>query len=197
MMKYRAAALFGGAVVASACLTQSMRSVAPPPPNAALRARGGRPALHDARSTYGALCRSVVDTGDRAGADVASPLTRDARRTAATPPLVAAPSDVAARAEADAAPPAPTSAPAAAAAVDVDYTPASTTMRIARGRFETIVHEQTKESQVLNAVRRAPTRAKQLDLLLQWRAESRRQIEDNDAAEQRRANRDLELKVSR
>ena len=59
------------------------------------------------------------------------------------------------------------------------------------------VHEQTKESQVLNAVRRAPTRAKQLDLLLQWRAESRRQIEDNDAAEQRRANRDLELKVSR
>ena len=174
MMKYRAAALFGGAVVASACLTQSMRSVAPPPPNAALRARGGRPALHDARSTYGALCRSVVDTGDRAGADVASPLTRDARRTAATPPLVAA-RDVAARAEADAAPPAPTSAPAAAAAVDVDYTPASTTMRIARGRFETIVHEQTKESQVLNAVRRAPTRAKQLDLLLQWRAESRRQ----------------------
>ena len=195
MMKYRAAALFGGAVVASACLTQSMRSVAPPPPNAALRARGGRPALHDARSTYGALCRSVVDTGDRAGADVASPLTRDARRTAATPPLVQR--DVAARAEADAAPPAPTSAPAAAAAVDVDYTPASTTMRIARGRFETIVHEQTKESQVLNAVRRAPTRAKQLDLLLQWRAESRRQIEDNDAAEQRRANRDLELKVSR
>lgn len=176
-MKYRAAALFGGAVVASACLTQSMRSVAPPPPNAALRARGGRPALHDARSTYG-TCRSVVDTGDRAGADVASPLTRDARRTAATPPLVAAPTvqrDVAARAEADAAPPAPTSAPAAAAAVDVDYTPASTTMRIARGRFETIVHEQTKESQVLNAVRRAPTRAKQLDLLLQWRAESRRQ----------------------